>query len=40
VDEVFAVLTDGVQAKVTSALRLVIVSGQLPPGEALELLGL
>jgi DNA-binding GntR family transcriptional regulator len=35
-DEVFVVLTDGVQAQVTSALRRAIVSGLLPPGEALS----
>jgi DNA-binding GntR family transcriptional regulator len=32
----FAVVTDGVQAQVTSALRRAIVSGQLQPGEALS----
>jgi DNA-binding GntR family transcriptional regulator len=34
--QVFAVLTDGVQAQVTHALRRAIVSGLLPPGEALS----
>jgi DNA-binding GntR family transcriptional regulator len=33
---IFAVLTDGVQTQVTSALRRAIVSGLLPPGEALS----
>lgn len=35
-DPVFAVLTDGVHAQVTSALRRAIVSGLLQPGEALS----
>jgi DNA-binding GntR family transcriptional regulator len=33
---IFAVLTDGVQTQVTSALRRAIVSGLLQPGEALS----
>jgi DNA-binding GntR family transcriptional regulator len=33
---IFAVLTDGVHAQVTSALRRAIVSGLLQPGEALS----
>jgi len=33
---VFTVVTDGVQAQVTSSLRRAIVSGQLQPGEALS----
>lgn len=32
----FTVVTDGVQAQVTTALRRAIVSGQLQPGEALS----
>ena len=35
-DPVYAVLTDGVHAQVTSALRRAIVSGLLQPGEALS----
>jgi DNA-binding GntR family transcriptional regulator len=36
VDPVYAVLTDGVHAQVTSALRRAIVSGLLQPGTALS----
>jgi DNA-binding GntR family transcriptional regulator len=35
-DRIYAVLTDGVHAQVTSALRRAIVSGLLQPGEALS----
>src|SRR5262245_1294796 len=35
-DPIYAVLTDGVHAQVTSALRRAIVSGLLQPGEALS----
>src|SRR5262249_52528362 len=35
-DPMYAVLTDGVHAQVTSALRRAIVSGLLQPGEALS----